>query len=1007
MHNDLQLVEARIRRELTERVLPAVYSDSIPLVVAAWDVPGEPVSYAEAMAGDYRHFEVGERWSRPWGTTWFRFSVDVPESFTGPQLEAVIDLGFHPDAAGFQSEGLVWIDGQPVQGIHPRRRGLPLPEVGPGPFTFYVEAASNPAFPGFAPSQLGSLTTAGDRSLYKLAHASLCVRDEAAFQLLLDVDVLLGLAHSLPADDGRRIRVLRQLEAAFNVLDLGDVGFTAPAARRMLQPALGLPARASAHHVIAAGHAHIDSAWLWPIRETQRKCVRTFASAVRLMDDYPDYHFSCSQAAQYEWIERDQPALFQKIRDKVAGGQWHPVGGMWVEPDMNLPSGESLVRQLVLGQRYFESRFGARSSVVWIPDVFGYPATLPQIFQQAGCSRFVTQKLSWNKQNVFPHSTFWWEGLDGSRVLTHFPPVDTYNAEITVAEVRYADTNFKDHGWSNWSLMPFGHGNGGGGPTREMMERARRMATLDGTSRVWVGTPEQFFGRVEAEAESGARVPVWSGELYFEMHRGTLTSQSATKVGNRRCERLLREAELWSVAAGGATPEIVDELDALWKDVLLQQFHDILPGSSIAWVAGDAAAVHSRIAERLEEIIADALSTVATASPSVANAATHSRREVVVIDGRPTMVEAPGSGVGAAVTPHPHDRVVVTEHSMDNGLIAVNWNLDGEITSIIDVERSRQLLPAGRRITLELAPDHPVEYDAWDLESWTRFLGSALTNTSSVELEAAHPLLAELVVRRSFGTSELTQTYTMRAGSPRLDITFEIDWHEDEKLLSLMVPLDVQTRDAVCDVQFGHVRRPTHASNSWDAAKFEVCAHRYVDFSEPSFGVAVLNDGRFGHGVQDGGVRVSLLRAPKYPDPDADHGRHSVTISVMPHGAGLHEVLHEAEALNMPLRVVTGHAATPPPPVVTVDQPGVSISSVKHSDDGCGDLIVRLYEACGDRTSLTVRTPLPVGAAFRCNLLEEPLGGIECSDGIVALALRPFELVTLRLSRDVQATSPV
>ncbi len=1006
MHNDLQLVEARIRRELTERVLPAVYSASIPLVVEAWDAPGEPVPYAEAVAGEYRHFEVGDRWSRPWGTTWFRCSVDVPKSFAGPQLEAVIDLGFHPDAAGFQSEGLVWIDGQPVQGIHPRRRGLPLPHVGPGAFTFYVEAASNPAFPGFARSALGSLTTAGDRSLYKLAHASLCTRDDVAFQLLLDVDVLLGLADSLAANDGRRIRVMRQLEAAFNVLDLGDVGFTAADARRKLQPALGLQARAGAHRVIAVGHAHIDSAWLWPIRETQRKCVRTFASAVRLMDDYPDYHFSCSQAAQYDWIERGQPVLFQKIRDKVAAGQWHPVGGMWVEPDMNLPSGESLVRQLVIGQRYFESRFGTRSSVVWIPDVFGYPATLPQIFQQAGCSRFVTQKLSWNKQNVFPHSTFWWEGLDGSRVLTHFPPVDTYNAEITAAEVHYADANFKEHGWSNWSLMPFGHGNGGGGPTREMMERARRMADLDGVSRVSVGTPEQFFGHVETEAEAGARVPVWSGELYFEMHRGTLTSQSATKVGNRRCERLLREAELWSAAAGGATPEIVEEIGALWKDVLLQQFHDILPGSSIAWVAADAAAAHARIADRLEEIIADALSAVAPASPSIANAATHARREVVVVDGEPTMIEAPGSGIGAAVAAHEHDRVVVTEHSMDNGLIAVTWNLDGEITSIIDVVRSRQLMPAGRRITLELAPDHPVEYDAWDLESWTRFLGSPIITTSSVEFDAAHPLRAEVVVRRTFGSSNLTQRYTMRAGTPRLDIALDIDWHEDEKLLSLMVPLDVKVRDAVCDVQFGHVRRPTHASNSWDAAKFEVCAHRFVDFSEPSFGVAVLNDGRFGHGVQDGGVRVSLLRAPKYPDPDADHGRHSVTISVMPHGAGLHEVLHEAEALNMPLRVVTGRATVPSQPVVSVDQPGVLISSVKHSDDGHGDLIVRLYEACGDRTSLTVHTPWPIGAAFRCNLLEEPLDGIECSDGIVALCLRPFELVTLRLSRDIQATSP-
>ncbi|MEP7202114.1 MAG: glycoside hydrolase family 38 C-terminal domain-containing protein [Ilumatobacteraceae bacterium] len=997
MHNDLKIVEARIQRELHERVLPAVYNCSIPMTIEAWDAPGEPVSYDEATSAAYRPFTVGDHWSRPWGTTWFRFTVDVPPELVGPQLEAVIDLGFHPDSAGFQSEGLVWIDGLPIQGIHPRRTGLPLPKVAAGRLTFFVEAASNPAFPGYRPSPLGTLATAGNKPLYRLRRASIGRRDDVVFGLLVDVDVLLGLARALPEDEARRIRVLRQLEAAFNLLDLDDIAATAGEARRVLKTALNLTARAGAHHVIAVGHAHIDSAWLWPIRETQRKCARTFASAIRLMDDYPDYHFTCSQAAQYEWVERQHPSIFQGIREKVAEGQWHPVGGMWVEPDMNLPSGESIVRQLVFGQRYFESRFGIRSSVIWIPDVFGYPASLPQIFQSGGCERFVTQKLSWNKENVFPHSTFWWEGLDGSRVLTHFPPVDTYNAEITPAEVRHAETNFKEHGWSDWSLMPFGHGNGGGGPTREMMERYERMADLDGVSRMSVGTPEEFFVHVEAEAANGAPVPVWAGELYFEMHRGTLTSQSATKVGNRRCERLLREAELWWVAAGGASKEMSEEIEGLWKDVLLQQFHDIIPGSSIGWVAADAEATHARVGERLEAIIVEALTIAAPAARSIANAATHARREVIVVDGEPTMVQVPGSGFAELVPAAVDHRVVCTEHSMNNGLVAVRWNLDGEIVSIIDLVRGRQVVPEGKRISLELAPDHPVVYDAWDLESWTRSLGTSISSAVSIDLVATHELLAELVVRREFGTSALTQTYSMRADSARLDVAFDIDWHEDEKLLSLMVPIDVHTRDAVCDIQFGHVKRPTHASSSWDAAKFEVCAHRFVDIAEPSFGVAVLNDGRYGHGVQDGGVSVSLLRAAKYPDPDADHGRHLVTISVLPHGGGLHEVLHEAEALNMPLRIVTGRAAAAPDPVVTIDQPGVEISAVKHADDGSGDLIVRLYEACGDRTKLTARTVSRISNAWRCNLLEERGHGIECSDGIVSLTLKPFELATLRL----------
>ena len=341
---------------------------------------------------------------------------------------------------------------------------------------------------------------------------------------------------------------------------------------------------AGTHRVIATGHAHIDTAWLWPIRETVRKCTRTFASAVRLMDEYSEYRFACSQAQQYAWIEELHPDLFERITVKVRGGQWLPVGGMWVEADMNLPSGESLARQIVHGQRYFESRFGRRCSEVWIPDVFGYPASMPQLYAAGGMRRFVTQKLSWNTTNRFPHHTFWWEGLDGTRVLTHFPPVDTYNAEMTPAECVASVERFRDAAWSNWSLMPFGFGDGGGGPTREMLERARRLDDLDGAPHVSRSVHRRSSSSTSNTSSSaGAPVPVWRGELYFETHRGTLTSQLRTKVGNRRCERLLREVELWSATLGRGAG-----VDHLWRQVLTQQFHDIIPGSSIAWVHADA-----------------------------------------------------------------------------------------------------------------------------------------------------------------------------------------------------------------------------------------------------------------------------------------------------------------------------------------------------------------------------------------------------------------------------------
>ena len=1006
MHDDRVVVERRIERELWQRILPHVYRERRPLALEAWHVPGEPVSHDHAVAQAFEPFALGGAWGPPWGTTWFRLRGDVPADWVGPHLEAVVDLGWGMRGPGFQAEGLVWWDGAPLQGVHPRRTAVPLPQAGAGPLSFLIEAAANPAMPAsFRPSPLGSLDTAGAAPLYRVTMADLALRDDAVYHLCLDVEVLVGVMKGLALDDPRRQRLLRQLERAFDAIDVRHVSGTAAEARRVLEPALELPARASSMRVVGVGHAHIDSAWLWPIRETVRKCARTFASAVRLMDEQPDYRFVCSQAVQYRWMEDRYPALFERIREQVAAGRFVPVGGMWVEADMNLPSGESLVRQFVHGQRYFESRFGVRCREVWIPDVFGYPASMPQIYAAAGCTRFVTQKLSWNKQNRFPHHTFWWEGIDGTRVLTHFPPVDTYNAEVTGEEMAFSERNFRDHGWSDWALMPYGYGNGGGGPTREMVERAGRMRDLDGTPRLQLGTSDEFFDRVEAELEAGAEAPVWRGELYFEMHRGTLTSQIETKVGNRRCERLLREAELWWAAGGVLPDDVAAELYELWADVLLQQFHDIIPGSSIAWVHDDAEREHARIAARLEELIAAALARLGVAEGEghvLANAASHDRVEVVSApDGVPVVVEVPATGVVpfASVDPSSYDdRVVTTEHSMANGQLAVHWDLDGTITSIIDVVRGRELLPAGRTIDIELAPDQPVEYDAWDLESWTAGLGAPIAGDAEVVWLERGPLRARVQVRRRFGRgSTMSTTATLAALSSRLDLEFDVDWHEQEQLLSLMVPLDVRADAATCDIQFGHVRRPTHPSSPWDAAKFEVCAHRFVDLAEPGFGVAVLNDGRFGHRLFDGGVRVSLLRGARYPDPDADQGRHRVTVSVMPHGPGLHEVLTEAERLNVPLRWSPGALARGVQ-VVELDTPAVQLSAVKRADDGSGDLIVRLYEATGDRTPVSVRLAVPVRAAGRCNALEEPEATIDVADGFVALTLQPFELVTLRLT---------
>jgi alpha-mannosidase len=1012
VHNDRGLVERRIQRELWERVLPLANPDTRTLSIEAGPALDQLAPFAPRT-----------KWGAPWATTWFRFTGEIPPDWAGQPVEAVIDLGFHPDAAGFQCEGLLvdlHADGtfSPLQGIHPRRTNYAL-DATPGPLVLHLEAASNPTFAGYRPSSFGLLETAGERPLYQFRRAALVLVDLDARALAWDIEVLDGVMRALAADDPRRARLARVLADALDRVP--DV----TAARRVLAPALAEDfGDAVRHRAVAIGHAHIDTAWLWPLRETVRKCVRTFASAAAMMDDYPEYKFCASSAQHYTWIEERHPELFSQIGERVERGQWVPVGGMWVESDMNLPSGESLVRQIVFGQRYFEEKFGRRCTEVWIPDVFGYPAGLPQVFAAGGMNRFVTQKLSWNKQNRFPHNTFWWEGLDGTRVLTHFPPVDTYNAEITPAEFAFSVTNFQDHAWSTDSLMPFGHGDGGGGPTREMVERARRLAHIDSRATLEIGTPAEMFERIERGADRGAPVPVWRGELYFEMHRGTLTSQLKTKLGNRRCERLLVEAELWAATLGRSA-----DVDDLWKRILTQQFHDILPGSSIAWVHQDAERILGEVEVDADARIDAMLAELAGGATVVANRGDSAVDEVVTLhlggdgdlglagptqrlaDGATALrVSVPAMGVAPLEALPIDDRVVLSDTSMTNGHLAVRWDSNGNITSIIDLAHAREIVPVGAvAAALEIAVDHPVEYDAWDVESWTVASGVPLTDDgASVVVVDAGPLVGRVRVERTFGPSTATITYELSAGRRQLDVHVELDWHHDEHLLSMAFPLDVRTDVAMCDVQFGVVARPTHPSSPWDAAKFEVCAHRFVDIAEPDFGVAILNDGRFGHGVFDGRVRVSLARAAKYPDPGADHGHHEVTLAIRPHGPGLGDVRAAASRLNSPLRVIVGGAGGPGAgvdPVVTVTgadgRPAldIEIDAVKLADDGSGDLIVRLHEAVGNRRRVAVAANRRIAEAWYCNLLEEPERGEEVGDGTVAFTMRPFQIVTLRLRR--------
>ncbi|MFI0452986.1 alpha-mannosidase [Actinomadura sp. 6N118] len=1048
MHDDRKQVEDRLDRALRERIVPATYAERIPMDLEIWNVPDEPVPVGEALAAEYAPFEPGTRWGRAWSTSWLRATATVPAGWAGRRVEAVFDLGFVGDWPGNQAEALVHdLQGRPIKGIEPMNQYVPLADAAAGGerVGLLVEMAANPDIlaNGFVPTRLGDKATAGDEPLYRFGAADVAVLDQDVWHLRLDTEVLSELMRALPATDPRRHEILRALERMLDDLDIHDVAGTAARARANLAGVLARPAQASAHTISATGHAHIDSAWLWPIRETQRKTARTFANVTALAKDYPEFVFSCSQAQQYAWVKDRYPEIFQRMREAIKVGQWVPVGGMWVEADGNLPGGEAIARQLVHGKRFFLDEFGVETRGVWLPDSFGYTAAYPQLAVLAGNDWFLTQKISWNQTNKFPHHTFWWEGIDGTRIFTHFPPADTYNGTFEGGELAHAVANYADKGGGTRSLLPFGHGDGGGGPTREMLEKARRLRDLEGSPKVVIEDPNGFFADARAEYPDAA---VWSGELYLELHRATYTSQARTKAGNRRSEHLLREAELWSataaVAAGLDYP--YEELDRLWKTVLLHQFHDILPGSSIAWVHREAEAVYARVRDDLEEIIRTATAAVSGAGRTgwVFNTSPRGRAEVIRVpaelpvdlvaqpdaglngqrlsDGSAAVfTEVPGSGAarldGSAALAAVPAAVTVTGAgsgwTLDNGLVRIEVDEAGLLTSVRDLVAAREVLAPGTHGNLlQLHTDFPNHWDAWDIDRHYRRRHTDLTGADSVTATEHGPLVGSVRVERSFGASRIVQTITVTTGSPGVRIETEIDWHEREKILKAAFPLDVHADRSAAEIQFGHVFRPTHTNTSWEMARFEVPCHRWAHVAEPGYGVALLNDSTYGHDVTrttrpDGGttttMRLSLVRAPRSPDPEADQGRHRMTYTLLP-GAATADAVAGGYALNLPLRVTGGGSEAPPAPLVSIEGNAASIEAVKLADDRSGDVIVRLYESLGGRADTRLRASFPVAEATVTDLLERPSPGEPIAveaDGSIPVSLRPFQITTLRLRR--------
>jgi alpha-mannosidase len=875
--------------------------------------------------------------------------------------------------------------------------------------------------------------------------------DEPTRNFIATARVALGMAQHLDERQPARAALLHALDAAFKVLETREphgAAFYASVANahRILSDGIARAGPPLPVNIVAVGHAHIDVAWLWTLGQTRRKAGRTFHNVIRLMEQFPDYRFTQSQPQLYDFIRQDYPELFSAIQQRVAEGRWEPIGGMWVEADCNLSGAEALARQFLLGRRFFRRQFGreAESPVLWLPDVFGYAWNLPQLIKQAGLEYFFTIKIGWSQYNRMPYDSFWWQGLDGTRVLTHYSTTpdenssayaSTYNAEVTPRQVLGTWENFQQKEAAPAPLlMAYGFGDGGGGPTAEMLENARELAHFPASPRVQLGTARDFFRQLEAEA--GADLPVWNGELYLEYHRGTYTTQSRNKRANRQCEFGLHDAEflasLATLIADAPYPHA--EFTHAWELVCLNQFHDIIPGSSIGPVYTESQQQYTEVralTNSLREASLRAIARTLNTAALVVNPTSFVRRDPLLVPGDAaqlppgltTQAVAEGVLVDAgelppySVTPlaqvassaDDEETLSASLTHLENACLRVEFDAAGDLVRVFDKDAQREVLaPGAVGNQFQAFEDRPLDWDAWDIDIFYDDKQWLAEPATSVRVVEGGPLRATLEIRRRILNSDYTQRISLTRHSPRLDFATTLAWREKHILLKVAFPVEVLSSVATYEIQWGNVQRPTHRNTSWDWARFETCAHKWVDLSEGGYGVSLLNDCKYGHDLRDNVLRLSLLRSPTLPDPHADEGEHTFTYSLLPHhGPWSHETVREAYALNDPLipwvveggpepRNTTPSMRGPAQGFITATAPNVVIETIKRAEDGQG-YIVRLYECMRRRGPITLSLGFEAQAAWRTNLLEENEAALPLLGRQLSLVIKPYEIVTLRL----------
>lgn len=990
---------------LAQQMRGTIYPDKRAVETLLVSPRVDRISYAQAQELKYKPARVGQQFGPLWATFWFRASATVPPEWKGRRVDLLWIS---------HSEATLWRDGKIVQGLNHEPPGgwsecsrpdavLTRSARANESIDFQIEMACNKFF-GTVGDHAAPFTTI---SPYVLEQCEIALFDERAWELYYDFSVLAALETEQLKDLDKTWGglLLSELNRFANAYGIDDRATWEPA--HAILKALYRNRNATITHELSAiGHAHIDTAWLWPLAETHRKCLRSFSTAVAYMDEYPEYKFACSQAYQYAAVQRDNPDLYERIKKKVKAGQFVPVGGTWVEPDCNIPSGEALARQFLYGQRFFQEEFGIACREFWNPDVFGYNGQLPQLCRLSGITRFLTQKLSWNRFNKPHHHTFTWEGIDGSEVFTHFPPADTYNAIVTVGQLRENARNYKDHDRSRQSLMLFGFGDGGGGPTRQMIEHLRRARDLQGLPRTSIRSSDEFFQRLEKDCADRVRL---IGELYFEYHRGTYTTQAVTKRFNRKNEFLLHEVEfLSSLARGDKLKYPSEELDELWKLLLLNQFHDILPGSSITLVYEDAARQHADIEKRGTALRDSAIKALTGAAGGARGASTpintigFDRAEVAETrDGTLAYVEAPSYGIGRIA--EPADRVNVSKNGkgfvLENEHLRATVDAGGNVTSLVEKSTGREALASpGNQLLLYV--DRPVEHDAWDVDPFHMEQERPCPPAESAKVIEQNPLRVSIRFERAIGKkSRMTQVVRLSANSRHLRFDNEVDWREDHALLKVAFPANVRADNATYEMQFGSVERPTHFNTPYDLARYEVPGHKWSDLSEYGFGVTLLSESKYGFSTYGNVMRMSLLRSPKSPDPVADMGKHRFSYAIMPHANGWREagVVAEAYKFNVPV-LFGGDRSAAPRSFASIDTPNLVIDTIKKAEESDAT-IVRLYECHGARGTARLTIDLPLKTATFCNLLEEDQPGRPAvRGGAIEVPYAPYKIISIKVS---------